>query len=100
MEKIRIKQGETRDYVSVSFLGEELAKHDPSHHDDTRGTTRTLYRTEDDRLILHTHNWTKWQGEKSRKRIEETNLEMLKANHPKLAEESGLIDALSLDEAL
>lgn len=53
----------------VEFEGENLAEyHEPGIGrdgipTDTRGTVETLYRTADGRLVVHVHDWSRWQGE-------------------------------------
>ena len=53
----------------VCFHGEELGSLSIPGYDnhnqltDTRGTNQTLYQAEDDRLLVHVHEWSNWQGE-------------------------------------
>jgi hypothetical protein len=83
--------------VDVEFTGEKLGSRSTG---DTRGTTKTLYKTEDGDFILHVKNWSNWQGENTKHDILRETKEGLRKDHPKLAQEVGVIDALSLDEVL
>ena len=53
----------------VRFHGEELGSLSIPGYDnhnqltDTRGTSQTLYRAKDGRLLVHVHEWSNWQGE-------------------------------------
>ena len=53
----------------VEFEGEQVAQTHVYGTDrvgspsDTRGTTETLYRAADGRLVVYVEDWSKWQGE-------------------------------------
>lgn len=53
----------------VQFTGEKLGSYTEYGTDrhgritDTRGTTETLYRTEDGQLVVHIDDWSRWEGE-------------------------------------
>jgi len=53
----------------VQFEGEKLGEYREAGTGrdggptDTRGTVETLYRADDFRLIVHTYEWSHWQGE-------------------------------------
>ena len=53
----------------VEFVGEmlgelrELGEGRDGSPTDTRGTTQTLYRTEDGRMVVYVEDWSHWQGE-------------------------------------
>jgi hypothetical protein len=87
----------------VEFLGEEIGKFSAlTGDDDTRGIEQTLYRTPDDRLIVHTEDWSKWQGEPTVYSLEEVSEDELDATgrFNDLGRESGYGRPLTLDEAL
>jgi hypothetical protein len=112
MDKIRLTIGTRRTLQSgqpddnlrpVEFVGEELGSFTAYHGDnDTRGVTETLYETEDGRLVVHSADWTKWQGETSSYSIQEVEEEDLGpgGRFERLGFEAGYQDALSLDDAL
>lgn len=91
----------------VEFAGELLAENrQAGEHKggitDTRGTVERLYRTDDDRLVVHTKEWSRWQGEPTTyalHQVSETDL------GPggwfwQLGEEAGYGRPLTLEEAL
>lgn len=87
----------------VTFEGERLAqRHSYDDGGNTRGTTLTLYRTTDGRLIVHTKYWSQWQGEKSiydLKIVADADLDA-GGKYELLGREAGLARPLTLDEAL
>lgn len=69
-ELVTSNSGTTNDTrQAVQFTGEKLGEYHEygtDHHGnitDTRGTTQTLYRVADGRLIVHRHVWSRWVGE-------------------------------------
>lgn len=54
---------------AVQFEGEKLGEYGEfglgrdGKPTDTRGTIETLYRVSDGRLVVHTDEWSNWQGE-------------------------------------
>ena len=68
----------------------------------TRGTTQTLYRTADGRLVVHVREWSHWQGEPDVYTLREVTAEDLSVNgrFEALGREAGMGHALTLDEAL
>lgn len=92
----------------VEFVGEKLAErteYDSGRHGgltDTSGTTETLYRTEDNRLIVHVEDWSRWQGEPTIYRLHEVTEADLELNgqYETLGREAGFGRNLTLDEAL
>lgn len=92
----------------VEFVGEKLASYTeygtnraggPS---DTRGTTETLYKTEDGRLVVHVKDWSKWQGEPTSFNVLEVTEDDLgpTGRFGILGAEAGYGRPLTLDEAL
>lgn len=63
--------GQTQDgRREVAFEADRLGEHTAYGYDskrgnltDTRGTTETLYRAADGRLVVHVNDWSRWQGE-------------------------------------
>lgn len=116
MEKIEVyigsvvtmNNGRTQDAQRlVVFEGEELGRlttyydEDPRRA-DTRGTTQTLYKTADGRLVVHTNNWSRWQGEPNvatLQAVTEADLQ-LGGEFEALGHESGFGRPYTLDEAL
>ena len=91
----------------VEFTGEKLAQRTAfgSHKDqisDTRGTTEVLYRAEDGRLLVHVHEWSKWQGEADHYALQEVTETELGPTGPfeALGYEAGFGRPLTLEEAL
>lgn len=92
----------------VEFIGEELAR--VTHYGtgrngaptDTRGTTETLYRTEDGRHVVYIEDWSRWQGEENRYRLVEASPEDLEptGRFGEFADAAGMGRPLTLDEAL
>jgi len=93
---------------TVEFIGEELAR--TTHYGferngaptDTQGTTETLYRTEDGRLVVYIENWSHWQGEGNSYRLVKAEPEDLEptGRFSELADAAGMGRPLTLDEAL
>lgn len=103
-----MRDGRTQeDTRPLEFVGELLAKQTSfGYHreqiSDTRGTTETLYRAEDGRLLVHIHEWSKWQGEADRYdifQVTETDLQPA-GRFEALGREAGYGRPLTLDEAL
>ena len=98
--------GLTRDTTrDVNFTGERLGEYrQPGMHkgtiSDSRGTIKTLYRTEDGRLIVHIQNWTRWVGEATSYTLHTVTLAELVKEYPFLADACGLGQPLTLDQAL
>lgn len=92
----------------VEFLAEEVGR--VTHYGlgrngaptDTRGTTETMYRTEDGRYIVYIQDWSHWQGEEDHYRLMEARPEDLEpmGRFGELAEAAGMSRPLTLDEAL
>jgi|AntDeeMinimDraft_6_1070357.scaffolds.fasta_scaffold32379_1 EXLDI family protein len=66
--------GESDDTKEIKFIGRQLASynfyHGKTSNGDDRGTTHTLYETKKGKYLLHTSNWSNWQGEYSHKRYD------------------------------
>ena len=101
-----IVQNTTRE---VEFVGEELARRKEYGYSDrtggvtdTRGTTETLYKTEDGRLVVYVENWSHWQGEPNSYHLVEVTEDDLGVNgrFEALGREAGFGRPLTLDEAL
>ena len=118
MTTIRVKVGSVEtahngftqdDRQVVEFIGRELGQRTTYDYDvdrgclsDTRGCTATLFRTEDGRLIVHTDNWSRWQGDPSTEILREIQEDDLHngGEYERLGAECGFGQPLSLDEAL
>lgn len=95
------------DTTPVTFEADELAQLQVygSHNrqpTDTRGTTQTLYRTPDGRLVVHVETWSRWIGEPTDAHLEiisEQDLAPLGRFYA-LGREAGLSRSMTLDEAL
>ena len=105
-----LSSGRTQDdRRTVEFFGEEVGHLTTYGYDskrgaltDTRGTTETLYRTEDGRLVVHVKDWSQWQGEpniESLHQITEADFEP-GARYEALGAACGFGRPLTLDEAL
>jgi len=100
------QQNDTR--RPVEFVGELVASHTEYGFGpgggitDTRGVTEVLYRTDDDRLIVHVDDWSRWQGEPSTEQIHEVAEADLQigGRFERLGAEAGYGRPLTLDEAL
>jgi len=91
----------------VTFTGEELGEYqeyglERGNLTDTRGTTETLYRAEDGRLIVHSYEWSHWQGEPNTEFLTEVTEEDLRpgGRFEALGAVCGFGRPLTLDEAL
>ncbi len=117
MAEIRVQVGEivvtnsghcedTR--VPVVFNGEELAQFRRlgtgrnGGLTDTRGTTQTLYRVDDGRLVVYVEEWSRWQGEPNTYRLFAVTENDLRpgGRFDMLGHEAGFWDTLTLDDAL
>lgn len=97
--------GRTQDMrQEVSFTGEKLAEWTEytDGRNDSRGVTATLYRTDDERLIVHVEEWSRWQGEPNEYWLTEVQLADLQpgGDFQYLGAEAGLSRPLTLNEAL
>ncbi len=96
------------DCVPVSFEGEQLGQvtqyetKDSGAPDNTRGVTQTLYRTSDDRLVVHVEDWSRWQGEPNTERLVKVTEADLQpgGKFARLGRECGYGRDLTLDEGL
>jgi len=96
------------DRKEVAFVGEKLAERTEYGEGrgggitDTRGLTETLYRTDDDRLVVHVEDWSKWQEEPNRYALVEVEKADLQpgGEYAALGAEAGFGRPLTLDEAL
>ena len=97
------------DTRQVEFEAEELASRteygtesDGVSITDTRGVTETLYRTADNRLIVHVNSWSRWQGEPDNLYLETVTADDLgpTGRFAQLGQEAGMSRPLTLDEAL
>jgi len=93
----------------VEFSGQELGSLTSYDYDsdkgcltDTRGVTETLYQVERGRLIVHTDDWSRWQGEPSTERLHEIQDSDLQTGggYERLGAECGFGTPLTLDQAL
>ncbi len=93
----------------VEFVGELLAYENKLAYDDrrggltdTRGTTRTLYRTDKGKLVVHIHEWSRWQGEPDSYYLLEADEADLGPNGRfwMLGKQAGFGRPLTLEEAL
>jgi hypothetical protein len=124
MDKIKVSigsvvtgnSGQTNDTRRVVlFEGERLAeytKHDPGParrtfgtrgvRISTRGVTQTLYRTADDRLVVHEDDSSHWEGEPKTETLHEVTIEDLgpTGRFADLGKQAGMNRPLTLDEAL
>lgn len=103
------RSGQTNDTrKTVKFHGEKIGSYTSYGYDrigsitDTRGTTQTLYRTSDNRLIVHIDDWSKYQGEPDTETLVEITREDLLpgGRFEDLGQESKLSRPMTLDEAL
>lgn len=92
----------------VQFVGEELASRTEYGEGrqggitDSRGVTETLYKTDDDRLIVHVKDWSHWQGEPNEYSLREVTETDLQPNgqYELLGAKAGFGRPLTLGEAL
>jgi len=93
---------------AVEFEGEELGRltvygEDPRRGTitDTRGTTQTLYKTADGRLVVHVDEWSRWQGEPNTETLVEVTEDLgPDGEHWQLGEKAGFGRPMTLDEVL
>lgn len=92
---------------TVKFEGKRLAQrtdYEAGFNDlsDTRGTTETLYETDDGRLVVYVEEWSRWQGEPNIMRLHRVDEADLGVNgkFEALGREAGYGRPLTLDEAL
>ena len=93
---------------AVEFEGEKLAQVTEYGEGrnggltDTRGTTETLYKTSDGRLVVHVDDWSRWQGEPNTETLVEVTVEDLgpDGEHWQLGEKAGFGRPMTLDEVL
>ena len=107
---VATSSGFTQDNTrEVQFKGEELAaRTEYGYNDrtgsitDTRGTTETLYKTDDGRLVAHVEDWSRWQNEPTTYTLHEITEADLQPNgrFETLGTEAGFGRPLTLDEAL
>lgn len=92
----------------VEFVGEELASATEyglgreGGITDSRGVTETLFKTEDDRLVVHVEDWSHWQGELNTytlHEVEEADLQV-GGRFEALGAKTGYGRPLTLEEAL
>jgi len=95
------------DLRPVVFQGEELGQvktygFGRDGLTDTRHTAETLYKTEDDRLIVHSDAFTAWQGEPCvQSLVEVTEADLAPGGRfERLGRECGYTRPLTLEEAL
>lgn len=69
---------------------------------DTRGTTETLYRAADGRLVVHVKDWSRWQGEPTIESLHQVTEDDLRPHgrFEPLGHECGFGRPWNLDEAL
>lgn len=107
-ETFRVRIGTQDNTREVEFTGEKLAEHrelgtkDDGTPTDTRGVTETLYRTDDDRLVLHIEDWSRWQGEPSLYSLHVVTEADLgpHGDHWAVGKKAGFGRPLTLDEAV
>jgi len=105
-----LSDGQTQDgRREVVFEAERLGEHTAYGYDDktgrlteTRGTTETLYRAADGRLVVHSKEWSRWRGEPT---IESLHLAVDAdlgpgGRYEALGHECGMGRPWTLDEAL
>lgn len=92
----------------VEFEAEKLAEYSEygagrgGGPTDTRGVKETLYKTDDDRLVVHVEDWSHWQGEPTTYTLHEVTAADLGPNgkFELLGLEAGMGRPLTLEEAL
>lgn len=93
----------------VQFEGERLGARTEYGYDtkrgnltDTRGTTETLYRAADGRLVVHVDDWSRWRGEPNTESLHQVTERDLQpgGRFELLGAECGYGRPLTLDEAL
>ncbi len=108
--RVSLGPGQVQDSLrEVEFVGEVLCSRTTFGYDyrrncptGTRGTTQTLYRTEDGRLVVHIEQWSRWRGEPQVYRLAEISLDDLQPGGPfeQLGRAAGLARPLTIAEAL
>jgi len=90
----------------VAFSAEELGQYsEPGTHKghvtDSRGVNQSLYRTADDRLIVHVEDWSHWAGEPTSYALVEVTEKTLTSRYVGLAQACGFdVTPLTLDQGL
>ena len=92
----------------VTFEGEKLGEYREYGQGrdggptDTRGTIETLYRASDGRLVVHSNDWSNWQGEPNTETLQEVTPADLQpgGDFEDLGDACGMGRPLTLDEAL
>jgi len=92
----------------VRFVGETLGArtvYGLDRHDrltDTRGVTETLYRAADGRLVVHSQEWSRWQGEPTTENLYQVTEADLQpgGDYEALGNECGFGRPLTLTEVL
>lgn len=92
----------------VTFEGEKLGEYREYGQGrdggptDTRGTIETLYRASDGRLVVHSEDWSNWQGEPNTETLQEVTPADLQpgGDFEDLGRACGMGRPLTLDEAL
>jgi len=102
--------GITQDLTrAVEFVGEEVASRTEyglsrktGAPTDSRGVDETLYRTDDDRLVVHVKDWSHWQSEPTSYSLHEVSEADLQVGgrFEALGAEAGFGRPLTLDEAV
>ncbi len=105
-----LSSGRTQDdRRTVEFVGEVLGHLTTYGYDakrgqltDTRGTTETLYRVEDGRMVVHVKDWSQWQGEPTTETLQTTSeVDLQPGGHfEALGAACGFGRPLTLDEAI
>ena len=93
---------------AVQFEGEKLGQYREYGQGrdggptDTRGTIETLYRVSDGRLVVHTEDWSHWQGEPNTEALQEVTEADLQpgGGFEDLGAACGFGRPLTLEEAL
>jgi hypothetical protein len=95
--------GDRDERQPVNFQGELIGRASRNEDGDTRGSRWELYQLSDERLILHTENFSRWQGEHSEFWVEEILWEDLQpeGDRAPLGAKLDLWErSLTIDEAL
>jgi hypothetical protein len=105
-----LSDGQTQDdRRPVEFEADRLGEYTAYGYDDksgrltqTRGTTETLYRAADGRLVVHSREWSHWRGEptiESLRQVSAGDLEPT-GDYEALGVACGMGRPWTLDEAL
>ena len=80
-------------YTLIQFTGEELGTWGMTFDDnDTRGVTYTIFRTETGSIIVHRHEWSRWQGEGDYAKVYEfASLDAAAERYRTILENAGVI---------